>query len=187
MSNEILSIQLRFWSSATRNFAIETLGKLTSVTAKETIVEAVGDSDITIKPKKGKKLFFQTDATFIGPVAHTIPILSTDKESAFVLEGFDGVHGLLIPEIVEVQETNPYIRAKDVKEAAASLNSQKAYRLYGNIKAKIAKLWIENESDSKDIAYSIDLEIESKMDAVTLADRIKHASNGLVLRCDIEY
>jgi len=48
-------------------------------------------------------------------------------------------------------------------------------------------LWIENESDSKDIAYSIDLEIESKMDAVTLADRIKHASNGLVLSCDIEY
>ena len=69
----------------------------------------------------------------------------------------------------------------------ASLDPQKAYRLYGNIKTKIAKLWIENESNSEDIAYSVDLEIKSKMDAVVLADRIKHASKGLVLSCDIEY
>jgi|TARA_B100001964_G_C14096169_1_gene537107 hypothetical protein len=187
MSNEILNIQLRFWSSSTRDFAIKALGKLTSVTAKETIVEAVGDSDITIKPKEGKKLFLQTDSAFIGPMAHTIPILSTDEESAFVFDGLDEVHGLLIPKIVEVQEANSYARVKDVKDAVASLDPQKAYRLYGNIKAKIAKLWIENEDGSKEIAYSIDLEIDSKMDVVTLADRIMHASRGLVLSCDIEY
>lgn len=189
MSKEILNIRLRFWSRETRDFVAETLGKLTSVTAKETIVEAVGDSDITIKPKEGKRLFLRRDGTFIGPMAYFIPILSTetDEKSAFVFDGFDTAHGLLIPDIIEVQEATPYVRAKDVEDAVASLDPQKAYRLYGNIKAKIAKLWIEDESNSKDIAYSVSLEIKSKMDAVTLADRIKHASKGLILSCDIEY